>query len=71
MHSKILQELTELKTKFEEIQKIITDDIQPIAQKVMDNVDKDYKYTEEEKKVQAETEDIVAEIYEFINYIYN
>ena len=71
MESKILTELTKLKEKFTTLKDIINDDIQPIAQKVIDNVGQGYEYTEEEKKTQAEIEDIVEEIHEFITYIYN
>jgi len=63
MNSKILQELTELKDKCNNIKTILTEDITSIAKQVQDKVDLvTYECTDEES-------DVINEIEETIQYI--
>lgn len=64
--SKILTELTELKDIVTKVKDIFKTDLAITSQKILDKVDiNTYEFTEEEKKVEQEIEDIM----EFINCI--
>jgi hypothetical protein len=68
MGSKILQELTELKDNISKIKDIFKTDISTIGQQILDKVDLDtYDYTDEEKQVKQEIEELM----EFISCIVN
>jgi hypothetical protein len=68
MKSKILSELTELKDNISKIKDIFKTDIATIAQKLLNKVDLDtYEYTDEEKKIKQEIEELM----EFISCIVN
>jgi peptidoglycan hydrolase CwlO-like protein len=68
MDSKILSELTELKDKISKVKDIFKTDIAIIGQQILDKVDLDtYEYTDEEKQVEQEIEELM----EFLNCIVN
>lgn len=69
--SKILQEILELKNKFNQIKTILTDDITTIAKQIDDKIDlKTYKYTDEEFAIIDEIESIAKEIVEALDLFY-
>jgi hypothetical protein len=66
--SKILQELTELKDHISKVKDILKTDIATIGQTILDKVDLDtYEYTDEEKQVKQEIEELL----EFLTCIMN
>jgi hypothetical protein len=68
MDSKILTELTELKDNISKVKDIFKSDIATIGQTILDKVDLNtYEFTDEEKKVKQEIEELM----EFISCIVN
>lgn len=69
--SKILQEVLELKNKFNQIKTILTDEVTTIAKQIDDKTDlKTYKYTDEEFAKIDEIESIAKEIVEALDLFY-
>jgi hypothetical protein len=68
MDSKILTELIKLKDKISDVKDIFKTDIATIGQQILDKVDLDtYEFTDEEKEVKQEIEELM----EFISCIVN
>jgi hypothetical protein len=60
MDSKILTELTELKDSISKVKDIFKTDIVTMGQKILDKINLDiYEFTDEEKQVKKEIEDIM------------
>jgi hypothetical protein len=71
MDSKILTELTELKDNISKVKDIFKTDIATIGQTILDSVDLDtYDYTDEEKQVKKEIEELMDFLIHIMNEFY-
>ena len=72
MESTTLVELEQIKDKLIQMQNIITDEILPIAQPILDKVNKDnYEFTKEENIFMDKMDDIAIDILKKFEILFN